>query len=611
MSSTQETEKHNEGKTKRVLSAEEREWLTANEDAMHGCMFAVSTQVRGRMTTSDAAHFRTGKFNRSLFCSTRDQPPIFYAGTQQFFYTTLDHVLLLYLQLAEAGQIDEEEAFRVWCASRQFPHDALGARPSLAMRAMLYMNHPADMTPARAILAGPTYEATRAELHAMLDVKADDKAAFSAFFDSAWLLCVNTSRAGQRRTADFCNRITTNERDMGIVMDNVCVAYTLDTMRWLMDYFGQPTPIDTETIRGVQYACLSRAYYGPFFMVMHGLSLINRSRLPACYRSGSIVNLSRFFVHYQRVHVADDSHFAYNAWLFALIQSTLPDCKLALARRDVALRVRCAIEGAEACKLEGALSDIHQHVVRHRVIDLRPFADVLQTLQCALLRVGDKMPRDFVVTIRSTLLAAVVDNIVHSSLPDAWRAALIAESAALHPTDDTEVVYLELRHFGVTIMSALWDQYIDWRAGRLPEVHPAWVSVLQLVPRHGFRTSMHPSFSPIQLRDGVDCFLAHPAAYTRTELILRLFEMCWCATCHEGAINGTCGHLPHDIDTRGGDIDLCDVRVASGGATYAECASFSGVPSAHYYLFRAVTDPSLRLRMLERLPLPPMHPVCS
>ncbi len=587
-----------------MLTKEERQWITDNEKKLRGCVFAVSKRVSACMV-ADKARFRSTEYDTALFCHTLDQPPVFHLDIRQFFYSDLAHVAELYVRMAAVGQADED-AFTLWCASHAFPGNVFGPVPPLAKRATLYMNYPSDIAPCPTLVQGEAMAVVRAELHALAGVAPTEEDAFAEFFKSAWRHCVNDTRKTQRRAAYFANRITTNDSDMGIVVDNVCVIQTLEVVRWLMDWFGQQTLIDQERIDGVTYACMDRAYYGPFFMAMYGISQLNRSRLSAAYRTCGIGTLARYYVHYTKDLRLGVDHFAYSAWLFALMQSTMPECKLTMVRRDVVHRIASAIEGAEHMQLHGTLMEMHRHVVQHRVIDLKPFADMMHTLHCALLR-ADKTPRGFTVLIRSTLLAAVVDNIVHSNLPDTWRAGLIAESAALHPDNDDDVTYIELRTFGMQIVSTLWDQWMDLYCNRASgDMHPAWRETLRMVPRYGFRTSMHPTFSRVDLR-GMDCFLLHPEHYHKEELILRLFEMCWCGACHEST-KGVCGHIAHDIKTRD-NVDLYDVKV-DGKVRFAECSMFSAVDTTHFYLFRGVTDPSLCQYALTRLPLPVLPLVC-
>ena len=585
------------------------QWLNEKERKMRGCTFRIHKNVMTK-AVQDQERFQTVPFDLRLFCNALDLPALFYCEDQQLLFGSVLDLIHLYVTLKEKGKGVEDD-WTVWLYFQGCPLVLWDAPPSVERIMNLFLNHPSDINPAKTLVTGimngvPMYRMVKEALMEKLAFSNDHQKKADAYFDECWLLCINSDRSSHHRTSTFRNNIALNDHDMVIPMDNIGVMHTMDVMRRLMDYFHQPGLIDMLEDDGIHYACLSKEYYGPFFMIMHGISFLNRSRLPVVFRSHPICSLAHYYDRYEHAFP-----FATSAWLFAFLESTWPRTGIPLQFRpvcsDIRVRIATAIAGAEAIHLKRVLRDMYQKPILH----LAPFSDMVQTLHCALMepRWHDHCaPADFVIVIRSTLLRAIVNNLPFCSLNEAWKRALLEAANALHPTDLYEISYLELPHYGAHICAALWNELMDLMCGRKMDLHPAWKETLHLIPQYGFRMELGKkstlTFHPLTVPASMDCFLEHASEYSTTELVLRLFEVCWCSDCGKKK----CNHLLHDKRSRE-NVDLCEETVDSP-LPYGQSSTFSVVDHWAFYLFRGVSDPSLAQRMLARIPLQSLTLVC-
>ena len=579
-----------------------KEWINTHEKKWNGCRFAISREVFVA-AADDIEMFKILPFNGRLFCNSMDREAILHYGGKQIIYPSMISIIQLYQSI----QCVEEDDVTVWLYANAFPLQLYPTPPTFERIAMLYVNCPSDIEPCNVlmkdpILGIPLYDIVKEEMMK----KTSPSAEFNAFFDEMWKKCIVPARKNQHRASLFAIPIITNERDMSVAVDNICVSQTLDVMRSLMIYFDQTARIDQTDLRGIQYAWFDRTLYSSFFMILHGISLINRSRLPIAFKTHPIQNLAHYYERYENNAVP----FATSAWFFAYMQSSWPRTGAAnqfcLIAKDIRPRIQEVVNGASRVNL---LSVLH-NAYKKPTLNMIGITDLVQTLQCALMEprwIDNHPPADFTILIRSTLLRMIVENIALAPWNDAWKASILNAADALDPGNFEEVSYIELQQYGAHLCASMWSQRMDILHNHCPPVHPAWEKTLSMVSEYGFRMlfdakrSKKETLTAIRIPAGMICFMERLSAYSTVEVVLRLFEVYWCSECRKGY---KCGHLMHDKETRA-DVDLCDEKVDSL-STFSQATPFAMVDAWMYHLFCGVADPSVCQQVMLRASFLPL-----
>lgn len=574
------------------------EWIRGNEKKWKGCKFAISRDIF-MAACKEKDTFTTLSFNERLFCNSMDREAILHFGGKQLVYPSMTSVIHLY---QSCKRVIEEDDLTVWLFVHEFPETFLVNPPTIERIMRLYVNYPTNMEPAQVLMKEPIlgvalYDIVKGEMvQKMKNISSD----WNPIFDALWQICINPSRQYHHRLSLFAIPIATNQVDMAVPVDNICVSQTIEVMSQLMTFFDQPSRIDRTEIAGINYAWFDKSFFGPFFMILHGISLINASRLPAAFRTHPIRNLAHYYERYEKNAVP----FATSAWFFTFIQTTWPKTGGAVYFRpvckDIRLRIQEAVDGASRINLKCVLRDAY----KKPTLSLIGMSDLIQTMQCALMEpswIENHPPAKFTILIRSTLLRSMIETLPTSLWSDAWKASIEKAAESLHPNDVHDIAYIELQQYGAHICASMWSQRMDILSGRSPNVNAAWAQTLNMVSEYGFRMLLDGSRSTkettntIVIPPSICCFMEHVSSYSTVEVALRLFEIYWCKDCHKGV---KCGHLIHDKEYRA-DVDLCDERVEPP-STFSESTPFAMVDAWLYYLFGGVCDPSVCRQVMVR-----------